>query len=1127
MSEQQSTSPVGFDETQRAALEAAAGGSVAIVGAPGSGKTTTLVEVVAESVDAGVAPEQILAIAANRRLADDLRERIASRLGIAARGATLGRTAASIAMEIVGIDRAKAGLGRPRLLTGSEQDAILADLIEGRLEDLDSETPRRSPLPWPEWFDPATMRLRGFRDELRQLLASMAELGVDAEELARLGADTADPDAERSRTLWPAVAHLARDYEDVLVFGFEGAFDTPGVLGEAARIVDAARERFSFAGSLAEVRLVVVDDAQELTEPARRLLVAFERAGARIVTFGDPDLGTGDFHGGRAEFATNWRDAGESVPERVILGKVHRHGEELRRHVVAVAERVGVRGETQHRRAVAGPRDRTDGLPVIAEARCDSEVAEHDLAVGYLRRLHLTAGVPFEQMAVIARSASRLPALAATFDRAGVATSSSTPVSAVADATVRAILDLGAAAVDGEVDSGVLRSVLTSPLYGIDPIEYRRLRRAAVVAEMRARQGSEEAAPGDAGLAVTRTGAAVLADTVNAALRSETDPVGGEVVARLAAGPRPAAARAVLQLVDVLRRMRERVEERAPLDVVLFEAWRDPRRADEWQRIALSDGPAAPAMHRRLDALVVLFDRAKRAVERSPGITLAGFLTEWQRDAVVDDSLAKRARVDAVTLTTPAGAVGREWRAVVLVGMNEGMWPNLRVRDTLLGADRLRELCDGLGADGGLSALDRRAEVLSSETRLLVSAMSRARDHLLITAQERAETQPSPFLRWLAAPPLDEAFAIGDAIELANGHITLGGLAAELRRELAVDALPPERARHALRALARLGAEGITAAQPESWAGVQGPSTSAPLVRIDDAGRIPIRIRPSGLQRFDECGVNWFVEAIAGAPPSAGQAFGTLLHLVAEHEGRFADVEEMQAFAQREFEKFEFASALERATTHRRLVTAVDSLWTYVRRGGVDGHLDEQAFELSIDEGIGELGDVPLTVALTVAGRIDRLETMHHVVDGKDAVGMRIVDFKSGDTVPKTRDDHRNAQLTTYQLALRDGAIQGVDASTPIESSALVFPEKPSGRGGKRRPYTEHREIALTDAELGEERHRLVATGLAQHGVDWTGEPGDLRMAPVFHAEPDIHCEPSYGAWRNACALHMIPEVTA
>jgi superfamily I DNA/RNA helicase len=53
------TTPVSLDESQRAVLELADAESAAVIGAPGTGKTTTIVELVADRVERrGFAPEE-------------------------------------------------------------------------------------------------------------------------------------------------------------------------------------------------------------------------------------------------------------------------------------------------------------------------------------------------------------------------------------------------------------------------------------------------------------------------------------------------------------------------------------------------------------------------------------------------------------------------------------------------------------------------------------------------------------------------------------------------------------------------------------------------------------------------------------------------------------------------------------------------------------------------------------------------------------------------------------------------------------------------------------------------------------------------------------------------------------
>jgi superfamily I DNA/RNA helicase len=57
------------------------GGPLLVLGAPGTGKTTTLVEAVAARVAAGADPASILVLTFGRRGARRLRARIGARLG--------------------------------------------------------------------------------------------------------------------------------------------------------------------------------------------------------------------------------------------------------------------------------------------------------------------------------------------------------------------------------------------------------------------------------------------------------------------------------------------------------------------------------------------------------------------------------------------------------------------------------------------------------------------------------------------------------------------------------------------------------------------------------------------------------------------------------------------------------------------------------------------------------------------------------------------------------------------------------------------------------------------------------------------------------------------------------------
>src|SRR4051812_25969096 len=69
-----------LDESQQKVVDHLHGPLLVLAG-PGTGKTTTLVEAVVERVRRGAAPDEILVLTFSRKAADELRERITTRLG--------------------------------------------------------------------------------------------------------------------------------------------------------------------------------------------------------------------------------------------------------------------------------------------------------------------------------------------------------------------------------------------------------------------------------------------------------------------------------------------------------------------------------------------------------------------------------------------------------------------------------------------------------------------------------------------------------------------------------------------------------------------------------------------------------------------------------------------------------------------------------------------------------------------------------------------------------------------------------------------------------------------------------------------------------------------------------------
>ena len=182
-----------WDADARAVLAPGARGLVHVLGGPGTGKSSLLVDAAVAQIQAGVEPESVLLLTGSGRIG--MRERSAlttallrSRFTGACRAAVrepLVRTVHSYAYAVLRRAAQRAGDAPPRLVTSAEQDAIIRELLAGDVAD-----GPRAATAWPAHLRPA-LSTAGFASELRNLLARCSERGVDPQELSgwAVGAD--------------------------------------------------------------------------------------------------------------------------------------------------------------------------------------------------------------------------------------------------------------------------------------------------------------------------------------------------------------------------------------------------------------------------------------------------------------------------------------------------------------------------------------------------------------------------------------------------------------------------------------------------------------------------------------------------------------------------------------------------------------------------------------------------------------------------------------------------------------------------------------------------------------------------------------------------------------------------
>ncbi|MFN8075857.1 MAG: ATP-dependent DNA helicase [Kineosporiaceae bacterium] len=963
-----SAAPLLLDDLQAAAVAHRAGeGPLVVIGAAGAGTTTVLIEAVAARVGRdGVPADGVLVLAPTRTAAADLRDRLSARLAGTVRE-PLARTPHSYAFGLLRRARVADGDPPPRLISGAEQDRVLADLLAGHREG------HGRPPSWPPALDDEVRGLRGFRDEVRDLVMRAIERGLTPDDLLALSAEHDRPD-------WRAAAQLMGEYLDVTALATPGAYDPAGIVDAAValletdpELLDAERRRWA---------LVAVDDAQELTVAGGRLLELLGAGGKDVLLVGDPDQATQTFRGARprwlAEAASRFRN-GTGAPARVIaLRTGHRQSPELHAITRRVVSRIGSSGATAHRSAVPAAQ-----LPPgrAAVAVLGSAAQEAAYVAAHLRRRHLDDAVPWSSMAVVTRSTASTAPLRRALAAAGVPVAVPQAEVPLRDEAAVVPLRLALRCVLADDDHraealtpDVAVELLTGPIGGSDTLGVRRLRQ---------RLRAEELASGGG-----RASDALLVEAL-------LDP------SRLAALP-PAMTLAARRLAAVLDAGRAAASEPgASAETVLWALWQATGLADAWRATALAGGPSGERADRDLDAVVALFEAAARFVDRLPRSGPADFLDYLEGQDVPQDTLAPRApSADAVALVTAQGAAGREWDVVAVVGVQDGVWPDLRLRSSLLGAQLLADVVDGRHALGAGATTAQRRAVLEDETRLFGVAVSRARRDLLVTAVRSEDLQPSAFLD-LVDPYADDVRPLA-AVPRA---MTLPGLVADLRACVADPARRDADRDAAARQLARLAAAGVPGADPGDWYGLGEPSTDRPL-REDGA---PVKVSPSRVEAFARCQLRWLLESCGGTSgPSTLQALGVLVHDVAR-ELPEASRPELVARLQERLPELGLGPGWTSDVARARAEDMVRKFADYVVKARKEGRT-LVAVEQPVDVVVGRA---------RIRGQIDRVES-----DGRG--NLVVVDLKTGRTPPPRADLPRHPQLGVYQAAVEAGALDDV-----------------------------------------------------------------------------------------------------
>lgn len=807
-----------------------------------------------------------------------------------------------------------------------------------------------------------------------------------------LGAGDLEDLAERHHE-WLGLAGFLVRYESALRTRHQVDYGT--LLAEAvALLADPAVA--AMVGT--QYRYVLVDEFQDTTTAQAEMLRRLVAEHRNITAAADPYQSIYSFRG--AELANVERfpadfAADDGTPaRRIVLTTSHR--------VPGAILEAAVRVTHHELPSAAGKVIAAPGPGSVEAYRFDQQTEEAEWIASEITRLHLEQRIPYRRIGIFVRSKRRLiPDLSRALQRRRVP-HDRPDARLVDEPAVRFVHDLVLAATgiaDNAETDRAIRRVLLGPFQRLPLGEMRDLERA------RARNGESWAS-----LIATH-----LPDSA--------------AIAELIADPSWATERPAVEGLW-------HVWESLPMVTAIIVGDRATEHAAAWSGYA---------------------NVLERWRDREPAGTLADHRRLSEEEEFEATPLLSHASSgdDRVIVTTLHQSKGLEFDVVFIADAVEGVFPDIRARDSLLGSRRLNP---NLPADPAGYLAFR----LQEERRLAYTAMTRATRRVVWTATasgfEEGRGIPSRFLSLVVG--VDSVAEAAKPPPRDRPPVTPLEIEASLRRTLIDPSASPVQR---LAALDLLGAGPPLPRIPDRFFGTRsrGPDTGV----VDDE----FTLSPSQADLYESCPRRYAMERRLGIgdEPSVYAEFGSLIHDVLEEAEREAlaagrersDLETAELALARLFDAGAYGGGPFADAWRRRGLEALGNLYSHWPGSGPPIAL-EHPLQATFD-------------GVVWRGRADRIE--------RRPAGTTIVDYKTAKRAARREDCWRSMQLGFYMLAAsRDPVITG---HGPVVGAELWYPLAKLTRSITVREFD--------PSNLDEIADRMRAVGDGIEAEEWQATPGE------------------------------------